>query len=986
LHRRAAIVMIHPHMSRAFLALLTVCCVLVFTLNARASDNDSDPLGDYTVTTWNDKEGLPAGRIRAIEQDIDGYLWLGTDVGLVRFDGVRFTSWTALSAGPPVTGVNALMSSRDGSLWVSVSERGLIRIKHGASTLYSEHDGFARSFVFALAEDHQGTVWAGTLQGLYRFSQQRWERLGTSRGLVEGAVLAVYEDSARRLWIATPTAIYRRADASSSFERVDDIELSNTSQHFSEDSNGEIWITDFQRGFRSANPSTPDRPHDARRGWGAHLLHDHRGNFWVATLGQGLWRVKSDPVRRTTVETITVRNGLSSDAVQTMVEDREGNLWVGTRAGLQRLSPRRVTRLTDLPIPRALETSPDGSVWVGTASGLMRFSGGGRQLYGERDGLPGSVVLALHADRAGTLWVASERGLARFQRGRFSGLLVPRGNQIERIFAITSSGESVWFRDFYRGLFRWQEGAFARVEDMLDAQAGRPLAVHADRAGNVWIGSAGGKLGVRRASGEFELYGLDIGEILTIHEDAAGVLWVGGEDGLAQFSGQHATTVDRRNGFPGDVKSIIDDSDGNLWLGLDAGIAKLVRTEFAEASADRSHQIQYRLFSGSDGVAGLPAALGSRSAVRAADGRLWFVTSAGITIVDPRNLGNPPRLPPVRLETVSADGRPVDLAAGTALPPRTSHVQFAFTSLALTDPMRVRFRYRLDGFDRSWIDAGGNRQASYTNLSPGQYRFQVEASNNDGLWTEPGTIWLFSVRPTFYQTKSFYVAIALATTLTIWGLWWMRVRRVRQQFALVLAERVRMSRTIHDSLLQGLVAIALQFDDLSHSLEVSSPAVREHIIRIRKNVERYIKDARHSIWELRSPTLDTRDLAGAIRDAGERAVEGRTIRFDFTVNGVPRLFPRETEEQLLHIGQEAIQNAVRHAQPSRVTAELRYETKHLTLRVFDDGSGFDLSGQGGNGHYGIVSMRERAEQAGGSLAIVTSPGSGTSVETVVPCA
>src|SRR6185436_8701538 len=302
--------------------------------------------------------------------------------------------------------------------------------------------------------------------------------------------------------------------------------------------------------------------------------------------------------------------------------------------------------LIDLPIPRALETSPDGSVGVGTASGLMRFSAAGRQLYGERDGLPGSVVLALHADRAGTLWVASERGLTRFQRGRFSGLLVPRGSQIERIFAITSSGELVWFRDFYRGLFRWQEGAFARVDDMPDAQRGRPLAMHADRAGNVWIGSAGGKLGVRRVTGEFEEQALNIGEILAIHEDSAGVLWIGAEDGLARFSGGHADAVDRRNGFPGDVKSIVDDSDGNLWLGLDAGIARLDRAEFARASADRTHQIRYRLFSGSDGVAGLPAALGSRSAVRAADGRLWFVTSAGITIVDPRNLGNPPRLPP----------------------------------------------------------------------------------------------------------------------------------------------------------------------------------------------------------------------------------------------------------------------------------------------------------------------------------------------------
>lgn len=963
---------------------LIVACLLASPMHARAAEG-GDPLSDYTVTTWNDKEGLPAGRIRAIEQDADGYLWLGTDVGLVRFDGVRFMPWTTpLSNGLPITRANSLLSSRDGSLWVSINERELIRIQHGAPTAFTEREGFGRNFVFALAEDHEGTVWAGTLGGLYRFHDQRWERLGASHGLVDGAVLAVYEDRAQRLWIATPSAVYRRANRGSTFDRVDDIELSNTSQHFSEDSNGDVWITDFQRGFRPADQSVSVRPKDAPRGWGAHLLHDHRGNFWIATLGQGLWRVRSDPARRTGVETITVRDGLSSDAVQTMLEDREGNLWVGTRAGLQRLSPRRVTRLTDLPIPRALETSPDGSVWVGTAAGLMRFSSAGRQLYGERDGLPGSVVLALHTDRAGTLWVASERGLATFSHGRFSGLLVRRGSQIERIFAITSSGGSLWFRDFYRGLFRWQEGEFAPVEDIPEAQRGRPLAVHGDRAGNVWIGSAEGKLGVRRPTGEFEVHPLDIGDILTIHEDSAGVLWVGGQDGLARFSGGQSVTVGRRNGFPGDVKSIIDDSDGNLWLGVDAGIARLDRAEFGSATTDRSRQVQYRLFSGSDGVAGLPAALGSRSAVRGQDGRLWFVTSAGITIVDPRNLGNPPLLPPVRLETASADGRSVGLSPGASLPPRTSHVQFAFTALALTDPMRVRFRYRLDGFDRTWIDAGGSRQVSYTNLPPGPYRFRVEASNNDGIWGEPGAAWSFVLEPTFYQTRAFYLATAATASLALWSVWWMRVRRVRRQFALVLAERVRMSRTIHDSLLQGLVAIALQFDDLSHTLE-PSPSVKEHIVKIRKNVERYIRDARHSIWELRSPSLDTRDLASALRDAGERAVDGKPIRFDFAVQGVPRLFPREVEEQLLHIGQEAVQNAIRHGQPGRVSVDLRYERKHLTLRVFDDGSGFELEEVGGaEGHYGILSMKERAEQAGASFTIATAPGTGTTVETVVP--
>ena len=973
-------------MIRALVAMLTLSCVLV-SFDARASDSDSDPLGDYTVTTWSDKDGLPAGRIRAIEQDSDGYLWLGTDVGLVRFDGVRFTAWTTpLSTGVPITGVNALMSARDGSLWIGINERGVIRNQHGASTVYDERDGFPRSFVFALAEDHQGAVWAGTLQGLYRFSHQRWERIGSGRGLVDGAVLAVSEDSAQRLWIATPTAIYRRIDPSSSFTRIDDIELSNTSQHFSEDSDG--GILDHRLSARippglsvgartsagrpprlgSAPPARPSRQllgRDARPGIVAGedrsgAEHDRRNHHREE---RPLERRGSDDGRGPRRQSV---GGHESRSPASLAETGHPSDRSADSAGSGNISGRKRVGGHRVRSDAVLCRRP-AVVW--RARRIARFGGSGAARRSRRHAVGGVGARSLQVPARAFL--ASAGSARQPDRAHLCDYELGRVGMVSR---------------FLRGLFRWQEGAFARVDDMPDAQRGRPLAVHADRAGNVWIGSAGGKLGVRRPSGEFELYGLDLGDILTIHEDAAGALWVGAEEGLARFSGRRAAAVDRRNGFPGDVKSIIDDSDGNLWLGLDAGIARLDRSEFTKASADRTHQVRYRLFSGSDGVAGLPAALGSRSAVRAADGRLWFVTSAGITIVDPRNLGNPPRLPPVRLETVSADGRTVDLAAGAALPPRTSHVQFAFTSLALTDPMRVRFRYRLDGFDRGWIDAGGNRQASYTNLPPGQYRFQVEASNNDGLWSEPGTTWNFSVRPTFYQTKSFYIATVVAATVTIWGLWWMRVRRVRRQYALVLAERVRMSRTIHDSLLQGLVAIALQFDDLSHSLEVSSPAVRDHIIRIRKNVERYIKDARHSIWELRSPTLDTRDLAGAIRDAGERAVEGRTIRFDLNVNGVPRLFPRETEEQLLHIGQEAIQNAVRHGQPTQVIAELRYETKHLTLRVFDDGSGFDLSSHGSNGHYGIVSMKERAEQAGGSFAIVTSPGSGTTVETVVPCA
>lgn len=968
---------------------LVVALLLIAAITLPAHAQDEDALDAFTVTTWSEKEGLPAGRIRAIAQDPYGYLWLGTDVGVVRFDGVRFVPWKAREGtGLPTSQVSALLSARDRSVWIGLADNGIVRIRDREFTTYGEANGFGRGFVFALAEDRHGTIWAGAFQGLFRFQGDRWERVGVAEGLREGSVLAVHEDRTGSLWIATPGAVLRRRKESARFEQIDAIEISNTSQHFSEDSSGTIWITDFQHGFRRAIESTGHTRPAGPRGWGAQLLHDTRGNLWVATLGQGLWRVRRDALDRPpTIETITRRDGLSSDAVQTLIEDREGNVWVGTRAGLQRLSPRRVSRVTDLPIPRALETSPDGSTWVGTADGLTRFSAEGRRHYSERDGLPGSVVLALHTDARGVLWVATERGLARFADGHFSPPVVPRGSGIERIFDITSSQDTIWFRDFYRGLFRLSGGALAATGDVLDAEGQRLQSLHADHHGNVWLGTTEGLLAVRRPDGRTQTYRLGIGEVRAIHEDSGGTLWVGGASGLARLSGDQSATLSRQHGFPGDVKSIADDKEGHLWLGLDAGIARLEKREVEAAITTPGYQVRYRLFSTADGVAGLPASLGSRSAVRDASGRLWFVTSAGVTIIDPQTLGPPPLPPPVRIESIVVDDRALDPAPGTVLPPRTSHLQVVFTSLTLTDPMRVRFRYRLDGFDRNWINAESSRQATYTNLPPGSYRFRVAASNNDGVWNDPGATWDFVIDPMFYETRRFIAVSATALGLMLWSAWWLRVRNVRRQFALVLAERVRMSRTIHDSLLQGLVALALQIDDLSRTVESSSPSIKDRVVRIRRHVEEYIREARHSIWELRSPRLDAQDLVAALREVGERAVADKPIRFDFAVHGVPRLFAREAEEQLLHIGQEALHNAIRHGSPSRLALELHYEETQLRVRISDDGCGFDLAAvHGDGGHFGLVSMQERAGQVGGTLTIASHPGRGTEVEARVPAA
>jgi sugar lactone lactonase YvrE len=664
-------------------------------------------------------------------------------------------------------------------------------------------------------------------------------------------------------------------------------------------------------------------------------------------------------------------------------EDGEGNIWVGTHAGLQRLTPHKITPLTDLPIARATAATSDGSIWVGTTAGLIRIASGGRRFYQESQGLPGIVVLALTTDSQGDLWVATERALARFAGNRFTTVLEVPAER--RIFSIALSDGSLWLRDVNRRLTRvTAEGASLEV-DLPEAFRTNVVAVSADRQGRLWIGMSDGRLGLRLPGGVFRSYDARIGNIFAVFEDASGVMWFGGDGGLSRFAHGQLTTLNRLNGLPSGVNSIVEDEDGVLWVGLTSGIARLEKDEIMLAGRSAGHQIRYRLFNSADGAAGIPVAEGSRTAVRTRDGRLWFATSGGVTVVDPHSIGEPRGRVPVQIESVLAGAATFAPAANLELPRRTSHVQFAFTALTLTDSVRVQFQYRLEGLDDKWSDPGTSRQASYTNLAPGQYRFVVRGSNGDGLWSEPVASLNFVIPPMFYQTTWFYGLCVLAVSLLVYGAWWLHVRRVRGEFALVLAERIRMSRAIHDTLLQGLAALALQVDDLSHGLDAPAPTLKERILRLRHRVEDQIREARQSIWDLRSPVLESKPFPEVLRDAARRAIGGRPVSLEFTVRGTPQPCSPAVKEQLLHICQEAVTNAVQHGRPTEVKVDLEYGNHAVRVRVGDDGCGFvPTTGDGTGGHYGVVSMKERAAQVRGRLTIVSAAGRGTEVEAVVP--
>jgi signal transduction histidine kinase len=455
---------------------------------------------------------------------------------------------------------------------------------------------------------------------------------------------------------------------------------------------------------------------------------------------------------------------------------------------------------------------------------------------------------------------------------------------------------------------------------------------------------------------------------------------------LSRYADGRFAAVTRANGFPIDaVAAIVEDDERQLWLGTTTGIVRLTRAEFEAAIADPAHRVRYRIYDTSDGAAGMPVTISSRSAIRASDGRLWFATGRGLTVVDPR-IGDERRAPaPVRIESILADNQALDPRRTARLKGGTERLEIEYSALSLTSPYKTQFRYRLDGFDADWIDAGTRRQAVYTNLPPRAYEFRV-ATVSDGVEAESQAVWAFEIQPRFYQTAWFYTAAALALLAAVGGAWQWRVRRIRRQFALVLNERVRVSRELHDTLLQSLVGVALQVDAVSRSLDGPKDEAKAQLSRVRRQVEEYIREARESIWNLRTPLLHTRDLATALRENGERAVEGSGLQFEFVERGAPQPCAPEAEHQLVRIGQEAVLNAVRHAAAGRVVLELEHRPGELALRVSDDGRGFDMAAAGnGSHHYGLTTMRERAEEAGGRLTVHTAPGAGTVVEAVVPC-
>jgi signal transduction histidine kinase/ligand-binding sensor domain-containing protein len=928
---------------------------------------------NFGVRRYGVEDGLPSDDVYAITQDQRGFLWVGTGAGLVRFDGQQFVRWGAQGeAGLPANDIRALVGARDGSVWVGLGlGGGVSRIFAGQVRNFAA-EALAGGFISALAEDRDGRIWVGSRSGLAMFRGNHWEHIGTDRGLPRAAVHAVFEDSAGSFWVATAAGVYRRDPHSSQFQFL----TKEVVRDFAPDRTDTVMVTG-RHALASIGKGNVIRPAlDIVGVAGETLLRDSQGTLWIGTQEHGLLRAPTEHGIQTVSHSL-----LAGETVNAMIEDRDGNKWVATSGGLFRLFHRRV-EMAKLPDAKPLdvvstEIGPDGAVWVGTTHGLIRTTTESRSAFTFARYVSGPVRTLWKAPAA--LWFGTSSSVGVVSGNR---VVTAKAQPFGGVMALAArSPDDVWFCTAADGrLHRWYQGTLTAF-DVGDNPSRACTAVFLDRQRNIWIGLDDGSLWLRRSDAEAPReIGRTGGRLCGIHEDATGTIWAASNAGLGQYRDGRFVTIGVRHGLPEQaVTGLQEDARGDLWLGMEHGIVLITKAEIQRALADSLHKVRYRIFDALDGLEGTPNCNGSPSSTVDPSGRVWFVTTRGLAVIDP---AVPPR--PIPTITTSIDNVIADDTEYSSethdvkLRPRISKIAFRYSAVSISEGAKLRFQYKLEGFDPLWIDAGSRRQTFYTNLQPGSYRFVVRAIL-DGA-EQPPVAWPFVLPAAYYETRGFYALSVIGIVVLAWASWRVRLRSVQRHFQLLVDERARIAREIHDTILQRMAGVALELEGLA--MDGPSPHTTDGLRDMRRRIEETIGDARRSILDLRSTGLQTQRLGDALKEFAVRSSANGEPIVRVASSGEWRRYPSHVEDEFLRIGQEAIRNAVRHSRASQVDVLLSYERDALRLRVDDDGCGLEGTSDPtvAKEQWGLKGMQERISRIGGRLRITNKVGRGTEIE------
>ena len=974
---------------------LLAACALACVASSADALGSNKAISQYIRDQWGPEQGFPGGPVYAFAQTPDGYLWIGTEKGLVRFDGLSFYLYqnagsTIFPSGP----VLGLAVDAEGSLWVRLQGPKILRYRQGKFQDVLADRKPAERGVLAMCVGRKGNIlFSGLENGIVRLSKGSFLAL-SSREQQLGLVISMAETADGVVWAGTrDEGLYTLIDGRA----------------------------------HAVSKGLPDRKINA-------LLAGEGSELWVGT-DNGVARWDGKEFSRTGLSHV-----LEHVQALAMTKDRDGNVWIGTSNGVLRIDPKGVSSTDESEngpgdAASALFEDREGNLWVGTAKGIERYRDSVFTTYSVSEGLPSENIGPIYVDSEGRTWFApAEGGLYWLKEGKV-GRVATGGLDRDVVYSISGGKGEIWVGRQRGGLTRLRyKGDSFSTETYTQAEGlaqNSVYAVYETRDGTVWAGTLSGGLS-RLKNGTFKTYtilsGLASNSVSSILEGSDGTMWIGTPNGVNAFSNGKWKSYTSRDGIPpGAVNCLLEDSSGAVWIGTANGMAFLSagRTQTPREAPEVLHEQIYgieedrtgslwiatanhilrvdrekmlqneqgapdvRHYGRADGLHSRQGVKRDRSVVADSLGRIWIATNRGLSFVDPKPMSFTSAPALVHVDGISADGQSLQLGERLRIPAPHQRITLNYTGLSLSVPSRVVFKYKLDGFDREWSEPSAAREASYTNLDSGRYRFRVIASNSDGLWNGSEATLQFEVEPLFWQTWWFLLAAVLALALLLVALIRLRMMQLARQlnvrFEERLAERTRIARDLHDTLLQGVLSASMQLHVAEEHLPSDAPA-KALVGRVLELMRQVIDEGRNVLQGLRASKSGSADLAQAFLQTRQEFPSRFQTGFRVIVEGAPRPLRPLIRDEVYLIGHEALSNAFRHSHATDIEVELEYAASHLRVFVRDNGGGIDpqVLRSGRDGHWGLSGMKERTGRIGGELRVLSREEAGTEVELSVP--
>ena len=957
------------------------------------------PIAQMYHKSWTARDGAP-NNITAIANGADGFLWVASDAGLYRFDGVSFERYTPPQGSALLSDqIFNLLAAQDGSLWMTYTFGGLSRIKDGLITNFTEQNGLRGGPLSSIKEDKDGGVWASGDAGLQVIRNLKVIKVGADSGLPGKRLGDITIDAEGNVWIPSDDDLMVLPYGKQLFKRA--AKTGGNIWSCSKDRWIGIWCLRTDASIVHFTLTQPEVLPSDGHGivLGDDLLETRDRTIWITTHQQGIERFSATAkviprAGSKEMEHYGSREGLSGDHPFSLLEDREGSVWVATTNGLDQFRSVPFTPVdlggeatVSLPVgkpqPRmVLATDRLFELTAGHATPLTAFfNTWSRSLYEGTDG---------------TLWIGTSAGLLKYVSGRPQPQKLPSlpPGSFHRVQAITEDDRGgLWIALTNSGLYRFDGTTWLKRGGYDALPEASSVCAYRDHEGRAWFGFLDGRV-AQLSSGKVQVFsrsdGLTLGGI-KVFAESNGHIWAGGDHGVAVLkSGSFHTLLLAGNQEIRGVTGVAFATNGDLWINGGSGILRIAKEQVALDDADPTHAVTIEAFNYLDGIRGIPDPLyGLSSAWMAPDGRLYFATRTNLQWIDPLQIPHNPVPPPVWITAIKADNKS-SLWPATSLrfKPNVANLQVNYTAASLLIPERVRFRYKLAGYDKDWIDAGTRREAFYSKLPPGTYTFKVIACNDSGLWNSEGANIAFTIPPTFVQTIWFELLIGILFLLLTTYLFRLRLaqakRRIRERIYERLAERERIARDLHDTFFQGIQGLLLRFNTAKSGLPGDHPT-RQILEETLRQSDQVMLEGRELLLDLR--TTERNDLPATLADYGNRMQKDHGCEFELVVSGTLRLLYPAVGEEISRVGKEALGNAFRHSGARSIEAELNYEPNQFRLRIRDDGAGIDrnILEQGRReGHWGLQGMRERAENIGAHLEIWSRPGAGTEIDLRLP--